>query len=437
MSQPEDFLNRLYQKLVHGGGFFTFLRSSVAAQLASWLDMGTSILLVALGVSSWIATPVGAVLGGVVNCCINYKFTFKASDVSPKAVAVKYLLIWIGSVLFNTVGTALLARALDRWHLLEMMGFTNTGSFATARVIVSLVVSLAWNFLMQKHFVYRRRPGFDPYADRLVDGLLWILPLKKQNKYKITTTTMAKSLFNRLRDALQQGIYSVINPFVRFLIKIGVTPNMVTTIGFLGNLAAAAMFVYAGIIHRHELSVPDCDHFQYGWIGAGGAILLLFSLFDMLDGQVARLGNMQSTFGAMYDSVLDRYSELVTLGGITFYLLELQTPLGEVGSLITFIALIGSIMVSYVRARAEGLDIECKVGFMQRPERVVITSLAALVTGIVGKSAAVDSDTALYILIGGMGVIAVFANITALARINHVRRALGSNTAKDKENTQL
>lgn len=248
---------------------------------------------------------------------------------------------------------------------------------------------------------------------------------------------MAKSLFNRLRDALQQGIYSVINPFVRFLIKIGVTPNMVTTIGFLGNLAAAAMFVYAGIIHRHELSVPDCDHFQYGWIGAGGAILLLFSLFDMLDGQVARLGNMQSTFGAMYDSVLDRYSELVTLGGITFYLLELQTPLGEAGSLITFIALIGSIMVSYVRARAEGLDIECKVGFMQRPERVVITSLAALVTGIVGKSAAVDSDTALYILIGGMGVIAVFANITALARINHVRRALGSNTAKDKENTQL
>ncbi|MDE6403608.1 MAG: CDP-alcohol phosphatidyltransferase family protein, partial [Muribaculaceae bacterium] len=144
-------------------------------------------------------------------------------------------------------------------------------------------------------------------------------------------------------------------------------------------------------------------------------------------GQVARIGNMKSTFVAMYDSVLDRYSELVTLGGITFYLLELQptnSALGEIGALITFIALIGSIMVSYVRARAEGLDIECKVGLMQRPERVVITSLAALLTGIVGKCVPIEEFNALYILIGGMAIIAVFANITAFARIRHCRREL-------------
>ena len=81
-------------------------------------------------------------------------------------------------------------------------------------------------------------------------------------------------------------------------------------------------------------------------------------------------------------------------------------------------------MVSYVRARAEGLDIECKVGLMQRPERVVITSLAALATGIVGKLVDMETFNALYILIGGMTIIAIFANITAISRINHCRREL-------------
>lgn len=243
-----------------------------------------------------------------------------------------------------------------------------------------------------------------------------------------------KKAFKNTRDGLQQGIYVIINPFVKLLIKMGVTPNIVTTIGFLGNLAAAAMFVYAGIIHRRELGADVEDQFQFGWIGWGGGILILFSVFDMLDGQVARIGNLKSTFGAMYDSVLDRYSELVTLGGITFYFLEVgQTAdmraLGELGSLVTFIALIGSIMVSYVRARAEGLGIECKVGLMQRPERVVITSVAALATGIVGKTVPMEEFNALYILLAGMAVIAVFANITAIARIRHCRKEL---TAKDR-----
>ena len=110
---------------------------------------------------------------------------------------------------------------------------------------------------------------------------------------------------------------------------------------------------------------------HYSLIGWAGGVILLSSLFDMMDGQVARIGGMSSTFGAMYDSVLDRYSELVTLGGICFCLIGHDYLLGAI---ITFAALVGSLMVSYVRARAEGLGLECKIGFMQRPERVVLTS---------------------------------------------------------------
>lgn len=174
-----NIFKKIAQKFVYGGGIFTFIRSSLSSQLASWIDMGSSIGLVALGISEWVATPVGAVLGGIVNCCINYKFTFRAGDCPVKAVAVKYLLIWLGSVLFNTVGTSLLANVLDNWHILDALGFTTVGSFAAARLIVSLVVSLAWNFLMQKHFVYKRRDRFDPVAIQAVDAILGVF--KKKN----------------------------------------------------------------------------------------------------------------------------------------------------------------------------------------------------------------------------------------------------------------
>ncbi|MGM9845293.1 MAG: CDP-alcohol phosphatidyltransferase family protein [Muribaculaceae bacterium] len=221
-----------------------------------------------------------------------------------------------------------------------------------------------------------------------------------------------KSTFNKCRDALQQGIYAVINPFVRLLIKMGVTPNIVTTIGLLGNAAATAVLIYATM----QLAVSGPD---YGMLTLAGALIIGFSLFDMLDGQVARLGGMTSTFGALYDSVLDRYCEMLTLGGIAFFLLGI----GSIwGALITFLALIGSVMVSYVRARAEGLDIECKVGLMQRPERVVVTAIALIAAGIAKEP---------MVLIVAMGIIAVLANLTAFWRVAHCHRQLSrkNNTA--------
>ncbi len=234
----------------------------------------------------------------------------------------------------------------------------------------------------------------------------------KENEKDITRA--AKAAAKAERDHLQQLIYAVINPFVRLLIRMGVTPNIVTSIGFLGNVAAAAVFCLAGYRYT-QTGDPG-----YQFVLWGGVLIIAFSLFDMLDGQVARLGNMASTFGAMYDSVLDRYCELFTLGGIAYYLIMTLHP---VGALITFLALIGSIMVSYVRARAEGLGIECKIGFMQRPERVVVTAVSALACGITGVSVDGDFDATI-ILTVAMGIIAVFANLTALARLNYSRRQM-------------
>lgn len=204
------------------------------------------------------------------------------------------------------------------------------------------------------------------------------------------------------RDFLQKLIYWVINPIVRGMIKIGITPNIITFLGLLFNIAAAALLVYGGVEHAGDLS----------YVGWAGGIILFAGLFDMMDGRVARLGNMSSTFGALFDSVLDRYSELITLFGL-FYWLILSGYLW--GSIITFVALVGSIMVSYVRARAEGLNIECKVGLMQRPERVVLTSLGAIFAAVL----ATPNFDGTQILIYVMFVIAVLANLTAFWRIAH------------------
>lgn len=216
------------------------------------------------------------------------------------------------------------------------------------------------------------------------------------------------------RDFLQKLIYAIINPLVNGMVKVGITPNFITTTGFVLNVAAAILMVYGG------MSAPG----NLDYLGWGGGIILFAGLFDMMDGRVARVGNMSSVFGALYDSVLDRYSELVTLVGISYWMILS----GYVwGSIITLIALIGSIMVSYVRARAEGLDIECKVGLMQRPERVVLTALGAIFCGVFADCQSFDP---VLILIVALGLIAVLANLTAVWRILHCYSELKKNNRK-------
>lgn len=168
-------LSKLKEKVINGGGFFTFIRSSMSSQVASWIDMGTRFIFFSFVLSglepfyrSNLSVAMGAVVGGAVNCTINYRFTFHASGQNVKAVIVKYILVWIGSLLLNMYGTTFFQMTLSKWKWLLSLGFTPDGIFAATTLIVSLIVSLAWNFVLQRNFVYRPSP-FDRYAINFVD----------------------------------------------------------------------------------------------------------------------------------------------------------------------------------------------------------------------------------------------------------------------------
>jgi len=230
------------------------------------------------------------------------------------------------------------------------------------------------------------------------------------------------------RKQLQLGIYKVINPLVKVLIRMGLTPNMVTTIGLILNIGVAIIFISgAEEGRRGDLS----------YVGWAGGLILFAGLFDMLDGQVARLGNMSSPFGALYDSVLDRYSELILFLGICYYLVSHHYFMS---SLFAFIGLIGSMMVSYTRARAEGLGIECKDGLMQRPERVIIIGVSALACGIASRWMGGDykipwpnSNFPIFETISiftiPLTIMAFLANWTAIGRLRDARKTLEARAA--------
>lgn len=157
---------------------FTFIRSASVAQAASWIDLGTGFILFAFAhLSPWVSTAIGAFVGGAINGILNYRFTFHAQDCPWKAVMVKYSLVWIGSLLLNSFGTQFLYYGLMHWPWLETLGFKPDGYFAAARLGVSAIVSLGWNFMLQKTFVYRPS-AFDSYAISFID----LFRLKKNRK---------------------------------------------------------------------------------------------------------------------------------------------------------------------------------------------------------------------------------------------------------------
>jgi len=234
-----------------------------------------------------------------------------------------------------------------------------------------------------------------------------------------------------IRDQLQQWIYKIINPLVRGLIKIGFTPNGITLTGLVLNIGVAVIFI---------LGAEEGNRGDFSYIGWAGGLVLFAGLFDMLDGQVARLGNMSSTFGALFDSVLDRYSELVLFLGICYYLVAHHYFFS---SLFAFIALIGSMMVSYTRARSEGLGIENKGGLMQRPERIVLIAVSAIAAYI--TSTIIGNNYKLFIpgipfhvfetmsvFTIPLTVMAVLTNFTAIKRLMDAKKALEKKAEEER-----
>ncbi|MBG0782554.1 MAG: CDP-alcohol phosphatidyltransferase family protein [Bacteroidales bacterium] len=217
--------------------------------------------------------------------------------------------------------------------------------------------------------------------------------------------------------AIKKNAYKAITPVVLLLKKTGITPNGITTIGLGITLVSTSVLIAGG-------EVGNRGDFRYiSWFGI---ITLFGGIFDMLDGQLARLTNKTTKFGALYDSVLDRYSEMFMFLGICYYLVAHHYFLS---SLFAFIAMIGSIMVSYVRARAESLGVECSVGIMQRPERILTIGVAALLAGLVSYVFGDFKYTVSWLpfpLFENISVftipiflLAILTNFTAYQRINY------------------
>ena len=148
---------------------------------------------------------------------------------------------------------------------------------------------------------------------------------------------------------------------------------------------------------------------------AGGIIMLIGGAFDTLDGALARATGQESVFGKFFDSTVDRFSEAVIFLGVAVSFLRAPTVdvMAVTGVALSFAAMIGSIMVSYARARAEGLEprVDCEVGWLQRPERIVILGVALLLPAP--------------FLMGALGLLAVLTHVTVAQRIAHVRGLTG------------
>ncbi|HEX5411292.1 MAG TPA: CDP-alcohol phosphatidyltransferase family protein [Terriglobia bacterium] len=172
---------------------------------------------------------------------------------------------------------------------------------------------------------------------------------------------------------------------IRSFSKIGINPNFLTSIGFTINLVAAYLFAY-------------------GYFRWAGVTIIIGGVFDLTDGPVARRTRRVTPFGGFFDSVLDRYSDLFLLTGLLVYYGRVNRFMYVV---VVALAMIGSVMTSYSRARAENLIPSCKVGFLERPERVVLIIIGALFD----RMAPV------------LWVIVFFSNLTVIHRVIHTYRA--------------
>jgi CDP-diacylglycerol---glycerol-3-phosphate 3-phosphatidyltransferase len=187
-----------------------------------------------------------------------------------------------------------------------------------------------------------------------------------------------------LTDQLRGIFKGILDPIAVYFNRLGLMPNTMTILGLVGNTLGAYFL-------------------SQGQMTLGGVLILVMGPVDALDGTMARLRGEPSDFGAFVDSVTDRYSELVIFGGLLFYYLH-EGAWGA--AILTYAAAVGSVLVSYVRARAQSLGYDTKVGLLTRLERYLV----------LGPALVINQPLI------GLWIIALFANLTAFQRIMDVRR---------------
>lgn len=200
---------------------------------------------------------------------------------------------------------------------------------------------------------------------------------------------------------LRPLVSRVTAPLGRSLARIGLTPNAVTVIGTVGVVAGALYFYPRGELY------------------AGSVVVTVFVLFDMLDGAVARASDRASAFGAFLDSSLDRIADAAILAGLMWWFVSGGEDPLLAG--LTLFCLVSGFMVSYLKARAEGLGVNCDVGVAERTERLVVL-LVSVGLGELGVP---------YILAGGLWVLAAMNLVTVLQRLLETRARLDEVAAAD------
>ncbi len=205
--------------------------------------------------------------------------------------------------------------------------------------------------------------------------------------------------FSFLSEGVKRDFLKFLEPIGRFLEKLGIHPNILTFLGLLFSLFAAYFFCIG----------------RFFW---GGLFVGLAGVCDLLDGKLARGTNQASKFGALLDSTVDRYSEGFIFLGLALYWRSSHLLW------VVILGLIGSFLVSYVRARSEGFGIECKVGMFKREERMTYLSVGAMLGSI--------PYTAHLFLRLALWIIAIFANITVIQRVLHFRKTMEERVEKDR-----
>ena len=187
-------------------------------------------------------------------------------------------------------------------------------------------------------------------------------------------------------NAFGRACRVLLHAIVRGLALTRISPNVLTFIGLIINILAAVLFGYANSDNQQQMFL------------AAGLVIIGAGIFDMVDGRVARATNQVTVFGGFFDSVIDRYSDVALFFGLLVFYARANRFFYVV---LVGVVMISSVMVSYTRARAESLIGHCKVGFMERPERIVLVIIGALTNHMAPV----------------LWVIAVLSNITVIHRI--------------------